>query len=176
MLLQRNSVSTSTVLVDKASLLKVGGFSQRYNHAEDWAVWLQLAAQHVPIWRLPQPLVAYRLAPNALGTRDPGYLRDVETRIIGDFAREHSEAVPQRIVSQALAGNYMRTAGNYDQFGRHWEAIRETARSIRTWPFSLSEYAHGNRLLRLRLCRRFLRGLLRQRCCCQPLPPTKLVL
>lgn len=158
-LLQKNYIATSTVLVPKRQLLKVGGFTQRYNHAEDWAVWLKMAAQGTPIWLLPQPLTAYRLSPNALGSRDPSYLREVEVQIIRDFVREQYPSASWRVCRQAIAGNHIRTAFNYDEIHRHWKAIIEIARSCLAWPFSLPAYSKNNRLLRLRLFRRLLAKL-----------------
>lgn len=153
-LLQRNYIGTSTVLLPKAALTSSGGFSGRYDHAEDWAVWLRIAATGLPIWQMPEQLVAYRLTPNALGTRPPRYLRDVEIRVIQDFVREHDCNFSRRVIRQALACNYIRTALNYDAIQCFSDAASEIMRSIVTWPFSLPEYSKANRLLRLRLlCR-----------------------
>ena len=156
-LLQNNSVGTSTVLLPKSSLLAVGGFSARYNHAEDWAVWLRVATTGLPIWQITEPLIAYRMTPNALGTRDPGYLRDVEHRIIKDFVREYDSHLPQRVIRQALAGNQIRTAFNYVAIQRFGCAILELLRSIVIWPLMLPEYSKGKKLFRLRLLYSFLR-------------------
>ena len=150
-LLQRNYIGTSTVLLPKASLLAVGGFSAHYNHAEDWAVWLRIAATGLPIWRTPEQLVAYRMTPNALGTRAPGYLRDIEFRIIKDFVRERDCHFPKRVIRQALAGNHIRTALNYAAIQRFGNAAIEIIRSISIWPITLPEYSKDNRLFRLRL-------------------------
>lgn len=155
-LLQKNRVATSTVLVPKESLQRMGGFPRRYNHAEDWAVWLRIAAGGLPIYFLSQPLCAYRLTPNALGTRDPGYLRDVEVRIITDFLREHPQFATRTLLHRALAGNHIRTAYNYDEIARYKDALGEVWHSLHQWPFTLPEYSPGNRFLRLRLIRRFL--------------------
>ena len=155
-LLQRNYIGTSTVLLPKATLWAVGGFSARYNHAEDWAVWLRIAASGLPIWRMTEQLGAYRMTPNALGTRNPGYLRDVEIRIIKDFVREHDLHIPKRVVRQALAGNHIRTAFNYDSIQRFGDAAIEIMHSIATWPMTLPEYSNGKRLYRLHLLCRLL--------------------
>lgn len=155
-LLQRNYIGTSTVLLPKASLVAVGGFSAHYNHAEDWAVWLRIAASVLPIWRMTEQLGAYRMTPNALGTRNPGYLRDVEIRIIKDFVREHDLHIPKRVVRQALAGNHIRTAFNYDSIQRFGDAAIEIMHSIATWPMTLPEYSNGKRLYRLHLLCRLL--------------------
>ena len=144
-LLQRNYIGTSTVLLPKAALTASGGFSERYDHAEDWAVWLRIAATGLPIWQMPEQLVAYRLAPNALGTRPPQYLRDVEIRIIRDFVREHDRHFPQPVIRWALAGNDIRTALNYDAIQHFGNAAIEIIRSIVPWPLTIPEYSKATR-------------------------------
>jgi len=159
-LIQRNRIVTSTVLVDKSSLLQIGGFSQRYNHAEDWAVWLRLAARGLPILRVNQPLVAYRLTPNALGMRDPSYLRDVETQIIRDFSKEHPGQLTRRVLRQALAGNHLRAARNFDHAKRYRDALKEVFRSLLKWPLPLPEYRADGVFVRLRFSCHLLRAWL----------------
>lgn len=161
-LLQRNYIGTSTVLLPKTALTASGGFSGRYDHAEDWAVWLRIASTGLPIWHMQEQLVAYRLAPNALGTRPPRYLRDVEIRIIKDFVREHDCHFPLRVIRQALAGNHIRTALNYDAIQCFYAAAGEILHSIITWPITLPEYSQGKSLLRFRLLCRFLLSFLKQ--------------
>ena len=139
-LLQRNHIGTSTVLLPKAALTAIGGFSDRYNHAEDWAVWLRIAATGLAIWVMPEQLIAYRMTPNALGTRPPDYLRDVEIRIMTDFMHEHDCHLSKRGVQQASAAIHFRCAISFQKSGNPTAALRETMHSAWQWPFTLTEY------------------------------------
>ena len=159
-LLQRNWVVTSSVLVSKVALSRIGGFSPRYNHAEDWAVWLRLAATGTTICFTPTPLIGYRLTPGALGTRNPAYLRAVECQIIEEFVREYSElGIARQEVREALAGACYRNAISFTENCSHYRALEELFRSGRIWPRRLPEYA-ARRLPRLRLAISACRGML----------------
>ena len=52
-LLLDNFISTPTVMLDREIVRDVGGFDERYPHAEDWDLWLRVARRyplrHVPV-------------------------------------------------------------------------------------------------------------------------------
>lgn len=55
----QNAVATCTAMVDTAILDEVGGFDERYDHAEDWDLWLRIAARY-PLRRVPTVAAQYR--------------------------------------------------------------------------------------------------------------------
>ncbi len=65
-----NFIVTSSVIVARAALEAVGGFPAR-PHAEDWALWLRLAARY-PAACVAEPLTGYRVHPqHAAAASDP---------------------------------------------------------------------------------------------------------
>lgn len=52
-LLLDNFIVTATVMIDREIVSAVGGFDERYSHAEDWDLWLRIARRyplrHVPV-------------------------------------------------------------------------------------------------------------------------------
>lgn len=48
-----NYIATPTVMIDRAIVRELGGFDERYPHAEDWDLWLRIAqrypVRHVPV-------------------------------------------------------------------------------------------------------------------------------
>ena len=53
-------IMTPSIVVRRAVYEELGGFDDRLLCAEDWEMWVRIAA-HYPIWFEPQPLAVYRL-------------------------------------------------------------------------------------------------------------------
>lgn len=53
-------IMTPSIVVRRAVYEKLGGFDERLMCAEDWEMWVRIAA-HYPIWFEPRPLAAYRM-------------------------------------------------------------------------------------------------------------------
>ena len=53
-------LQTPTVVVRRSVYEQLGGFDQRLLYAEDWEMWVRIAA-HFPVWYEPRPLAAYRI-------------------------------------------------------------------------------------------------------------------
>ena len=161
MLLRRNTIATSTVLLPKSWIADVGGLDSRYNHAEDLAVWLKIAAQRRPIYRILDPLIAYRMRSDSLSERPIQFLRDVERQIVDDFIRENGDRVTEVVRRQAYACVHLRAALDFSERFDPKNALLHTCRSISSWPFRLPEYSRLSKLFRLRLLRRSLCSLYR---------------
>jgi glycosyltransferase involved in cell wall biosynthesis len=158
-LLQRNYVATSTVLVPRQPILDVGGFTPQYNHAEDWVLWLKLAAKGLPICYIPTALADYRYSTTSLGERLPPLLRDIELRIIRDTASHSAVRFGRRVVRQSLAGAYFRSAISCVKKNDRLTALQELAHSACAWPFTLTEYRPISPLIRTQLFVTALRDL-----------------
>ncbi|WP_009632477.1 glycosyltransferase [Synechocystis sp. PCC 7509] len=55
----------SNTLIRAQALQKVGGFDESLNSAEDWDMWLRLAAYYEFV-AIPRPQVLYRISPNSM--------------------------------------------------------------------------------------------------------------
>ncbi len=64
-LVGRNLVGTSTVVVDRAAFLDVGGFGSELPSSEDWDLWLKLA-RHGPVAFTGAVCCDYLMRPNSL--------------------------------------------------------------------------------------------------------------
>jgi hypothetical protein len=53
-------IMTPSIVVRRAVYEELGAFDERLLCAEDWEMWVRIAA-HYPIWFEPQPLAAYRM-------------------------------------------------------------------------------------------------------------------
>lgn len=89
LLLRYNFFCTSTVVVPRACLERLGVFSESESLAggcEDWELWLRIA-KHYPIAHIPEALVAYRVHPpgGSLSTADRWFTSfQVMSRLILD--------------------------------------------------------------------------------------------
>jgi glycosyltransferase involved in cell wall biosynthesis len=80
-LLNGNFIATSTVVMQRASVEKVGGFDSSLIPCEDWDLWIRLARFH-PIVGIPEPLTAYEyLGEGSLSTRHEKVLRGMDNVI-----------------------------------------------------------------------------------------------
>jgi glycosyltransferase involved in cell wall biosynthesis len=53
-------IMTPSIVVRRAAYESLGGFDSRLVCAEDWEMWMRIAA-HYPIWYEPEPLALYRM-------------------------------------------------------------------------------------------------------------------
>jgi glycosyltransferase involved in cell wall biosynthesis len=53
-------IQTPSIVVRRSVYEQVGGFDQRLSWAEDWEMWVRIAARYA-IWYEPQPLALYRI-------------------------------------------------------------------------------------------------------------------
>ena len=80
-LLNGNFIATSTVVIQKACVEKVGGFDSSLIPCEDWDLWIRLARCY-PIVGIPEPLTAYEyLGEGSLSTRHEKVLRGMDNVI-----------------------------------------------------------------------------------------------
>jgi GT2 family glycosyltransferase len=70
-------IPTSTVMIRREVLSKVGVFNPKYRRAQDYDLWLRIA-EHYPIEFINQPLASYRV-------NDEKRSRNIELMIKADF-------------------------------------------------------------------------------------------
>lgn len=63
-LMQRNYIDTSDVLIKKEALLRVGGFDERYKKYVDWNLWVRLAKMGAKFLHVPSVITDYHLHKN----------------------------------------------------------------------------------------------------------------
>jgi glycosyltransferase involved in cell wall biosynthesis len=99
-LYEDNSIPTSSVVLRRAALVKAGGFASRVRLAEDWDLWLRLAARGGPFICAPDALVRYRRHPGGL-TADVAALARCQL----EMHRAHGALVADDVRERALAAD-----------------------------------------------------------------------
>ncbi len=101
-LLLLNRFQTSTVLVRRELVLRLGGFDSSVDGAEDWDLWMRVAGA-APVKKLDEPLVMYR----DVGT---GYSKDVWRlfRTMQPTLEKHRPAIPAHAFRVIETWHYLR--------------------------------------------------------------------
>ena len=92
-----NVVGTSTVVASTALLRSVGGFGEVLCSAEDWDLWLKLAAE-APVGCVPEVLADYSIGRPGAVSRD----RNARLTALREIARRHAEPV-RRMAPSAIS-------------------------------------------------------------------------
>ena len=69
LLLRRNYIDTSDVLVRKSSLLELGGFDERYKKYIDWNMWVRMAKAGMTFLRVPGIITDYHVYTDSKSNR-----------------------------------------------------------------------------------------------------------
>ncbi len=79
-IIERNMVACSSAMVRRCCFETVGMFDKNLRFAEDWDMWIRLAARY-PFAVLKEPLVSYREHPNSKSKKYASRLQDFRTII-----------------------------------------------------------------------------------------------
>ena len=99
-LYESNPLPTSSVMLRRAALESVGGFESAVRVAEDWDLWLRLAAAGVGFACVPEAVVRYRRHPGGL-TADVAGLARCQL----ELHRAHGALVSPEVRERALAAD-----------------------------------------------------------------------
>jgi len=131
-----NPVATSTVLIRKDVLKKVGGFDAQFRGPEDYDLWLRVVAERGVV-RLEIPVSGYRHRPGSLSLDDRKFLPQVIRVLDKAYARggvyEHRKGHARAVAYQWLCGAW--SAAERGDFRR---AVQCFVTSFLNWPWPIS--------------------------------------
>lgn len=137
-LVQRNSICTCTVLMRKSALEQAGLFRQALAPADDWDLWLRIAARH-PIGFVDAVTACYRVH-QGNESRNLLKMQEAEIRVVETFIHEHPGAVGDAITRTKLFSIYSEAARLLERSGRYTEARGYWLRAIRVQPVATTPY------------------------------------
>ena len=111
-LLRKNYVCISSVMVREKVFKAIGGFDEDFNRCEDIDMWLRLCAQGYSMGYLPQPLLQYRIRQSGLfSSRNLEYLAK-NFEVYEKFKKSAPElyARHEPIIRNYLSDNYLKIA------------------------------------------------------------------
>ncbi|MER9303701.1 trifunctional glycosyltransferase/class I SAM-dependent methyltransferase/polysaccharide deacetylase [Mesorhizobium sp. M0496] len=94
---RRCAVRTHALLVDRETIVELGGFDVSLRTCEDWDLWQRLARLGKTWVMVDEPLAFYRISPNALSRNSTQMLADAEIVIARGFSPD------PRVKNPALA-------------------------------------------------------------------------
>ena len=136
---ESNFITTSSVMIRKDVFDALGGFSPELRTAEDWDLWLRVAARH-EIGFVPEPLVQYRLQPGSL-SRSYARINHDRTEVISRaLALPRGRTLDWMTRRQIWAETYRTNGWDAGRSGARREALAGYARAALSWPLSVAPY------------------------------------
>ncbi|PBC10523.1 trifunctional glycosyltransferase/class I SAM-dependent methyltransferase/polysaccharide deacetylase [Mesorhizobium sp. WSM3859] len=80
------AIRTNALVVDRETIVKLGGFDASLRTCEDWDLWQRLARLGKNWVMVDEPLAFYRISPNALSRNSTQMLSDAENVIARGFS------------------------------------------------------------------------------------------
>lgn len=136
-----NVITTSSVVMRRSTFEALGGFSEdpELPPAEDWDLWLRVAAQH-PIAVCREPLVKYRL--HAAGaSQNPDRMNRARIQVVERALRlPAAQQLPASIRRRAWATTFATNGWDAGRHAKRTKAIEYYLRAIERWPFMMTPY------------------------------------
>lgn len=136
-----NVITTSSVVMRRSTFEALGGFSEEPDlpPAEDWDLWLRVAALHrIDVCR--KPLVKYRL--HAAGaSQNPDRMNRARIRVIERALRlPAAQNLPASTRRRVWSLTFATNGWDSGRHGKRAQALEHYARAIERWPFNVDVY------------------------------------
>lgn len=143
-LILANLFPINAVLVERTTLLRLGGFRPGLEFAEDYELWLRLVSAVGPIPVLHERLALVR-SHEQRSSRDLGRMAESAISIIRENLERESNTgrlPPRGLVRRRIAGLAREQAYAALLGGDSHSARKAAAESVRTWPWSLKSWMY----------------------------------
>jgi glycosyltransferase involved in cell wall biosynthesis len=134
-----NFVTTSSVMIRRVVFEELGGFCPALRTAEDWDLWLRVAARY-EIGLVLEPLVQYRLQAGSLSRSYTGINRDRIAVISRALALPRGGALDWKTRRQIWAETHRTNGWDAGRSGSRVHALAGYARAAASWPLSVVPY------------------------------------
>jgi glycosyltransferase involved in cell wall biosynthesis len=146
LLLLGNHITLSSVMVRREVFLELGGFTETLKNAEDWEMWIRVAAGH-RIEACPEPLVRYRLHASSK-SMNPENMRIARVAVTESaLSSERGRGLPAMTRRRIRAATARTNGSDAARRGATQLAWSEYVRSATMWPFDVELYRDVARLM-----------------------------
>ena len=133
LLREGNFITSSSALIRRDVFLQTGGFRTQLRNAEDWDLWLRVAAEH-PVCYCAEPLVRYRFDAGSK-SRDHRAMAAARRSIIERaLALPRAHELPWAMRRQIWAATWRTNGWDASRSGARADALRHYARAAAAWP------------------------------------------
>jgi glycosyltransferase involved in cell wall biosynthesis len=147
LLIKGNVITTSSVMIRADVFRTLGGFDPGLMVAEDWDLWLRVAADR-PVRACREPLVKYRLHP-AGASRNPLRMNRARCVVVDRALRSpRGRSLSMMTRRQIWAETYRTNGWDASRHRERRSALLAYARAIVFWPFKRDAYVGVSRVLR----------------------------
>ena len=169
-LLRRNWIGVLTAAARRDLLLNLGGFDEDLYAAEDWDLWLRMAAVDVQFAYLPQPLAIYRISEGSMHS-DAERMEINGIRMLSKFFTRvdlpFDPTSHNRLERLARAGFYVQLAWQCIATRQRGRSLNYLWKALVAWPLVLIQIDTLGVVVRLSLGPRLyliIRDLRRRTC------------
>jgi glycosyltransferase involved in cell wall biosynthesis len=148
LLVKGNVITTSGVLLRAAVFRDLGGFDsdERLLPAEDWDLWLRVAAVH-PIRACPEALIAYRLHAQGMSRRLDQMMRARTLVVARALASPRGRALGALLKRRIWSETWRANGWDAARHGAVAKSLRAYGYSLWYWPFVPITYTGIARVL-----------------------------
>ncbi len=141
-----NHITLSSVLVRRDVFLSLGGFMETLQNAEDWEMWIRVAAGH-RVEACTEPLVRYRHHASSK-SMNPEKMRIARVAVTESaLGSERGRGLPATTRRRIRAATARTNGSDAARRGATQLAWSEYVRSVTMWPFDVELYRDVARLM-----------------------------
>ncbi|MER9655150.1 glycosyltransferase [Mesorhizobium sp. M0152] len=129
---RRCAVRTHTLLVDRETIVELGGFDVSLRTCEDWDLWQRLARLGRRWVMVDEPLAFYRVSPNSLSRNSTQMMADAEIVIARGFSPDPRVKHPALAHANGAISANGRTASEALAWFALWNAASSCGRGSRS--------------------------------------------
>ncbi|MDX8495212.1 trifunctional glycosyltransferase/class I SAM-dependent methyltransferase/polysaccharide deacetylase [Mesorhizobium sp. VK22B] len=129
---RRCAIRTHALLVDRDTIVELGGFDVSLRTCEDWDLWQRLARLGKRWVMVDEPLAFYRVSPNSLSRNSTRMLADAETVIARGFSPDPRVKHPASAHANGAISANGRTASEALAWFALWNAASDCGRGARS--------------------------------------------
>ncbi|MDX8466837.1 trifunctional glycosyltransferase/class I SAM-dependent methyltransferase/polysaccharide deacetylase [Mesorhizobium sp. VK23B] len=126
------AVCTHAVLVDRKTIVELGGFDASLRTCEDWDLWQRLARLGKRLVMVDEPLAFYRVSPNSLSRNSTQMVADAEIVIARGFSPDPRVKHPASAHANGAIEANGRSASEALAWFALWNAASDCGRGSRS--------------------------------------------
>lgn len=136
LLLEGNFMTSSSVMIRRDLFQALGGFTTSEKNAEDWDLWLRVAARHHPVAYCAEPLVRYRFHAGGKSRNHRAMAAARRSIVARALASPRGRGLGWLTRRKVWSETWRTNGWDAGQAGARGEALKHYARAAAAWPLA----------------------------------------